>query len=103
MRLNDAAMRTTLKSLAFEFYVERELPVKAANGDDFEEITLSVTATAVPEEKQTRDHPGAPSEITDLEIKGPDGEEFAVTEAERARILDAANEAAVGAFEDPRY
>lgn len=103
MRFNGAAMRTTSKTLSFEFPVERELPVKAANGDDYEEITLSVTATAVPEEKMTRDHPGAPSEITGLEIKGPDDEEFNVTDAERARILDAAMEAAAGAFEDPRY
>ena len=95
-------MRTTLKSLSFEFPVERELPVKAANGDDYEEIILSVTATAVPEEKRTYEHPGSPSEITDLEIKH-NGEEFNVADAERARILDAAWESAAGAFEDPRY
>lgn len=96
-------MRTT-KELEFTFPVERPLPPGVVIDDDTIEVILKVSATAVPAD-MSRERPGTPAEldISDMTITGPDGEEFAVTEGERARILDSAHEAAVGAFEDPRY
>lgn len=95
-------MRAKLKEIEFSYYVERPLVEVAPNDDQYAEITLTVTATAVPSEPQTYEHPGAPPEIVDFTIKGPDGEEFAVTDREMQGIKEAAWEAAAGAWEDGR-
>lgn len=90
------------KELEFEYKVERPTVLVMPNDDQWYEVTLTVTATAVPSEPMTRDHPGAPAEIVDIIIKGPDGEEFAVTDREMQGIKEAAWEAAAGAWEDGR-
>lgn len=95
-------MRAKLKEIEFEYEVERPTVLVMPNDDQWYEVTLMVTATAVPSEPQTYEHPGAPAEIMDMEIKGPDGKDFEVTETERKHILEAAWEKSAGLWEDGR-
>lgn len=82
------------KEIKFEYEVERPTQVVMPNDDQWYAVTLTVTATAVPSDADE-----SKAEIAEIEIRDPNGDDFAVTERERESILAAAYNEAIGIWE----